>query len=42
MINALTDPVMRQRLPERLGEIHRLLKQNTAERAADAVLQCMK
>jgi len=42
MINALTDPVVRRRLPERLGEIHRQLKQNTAERAADAVLQCMK
>ncbi len=42
MINALTDPVVRRRLPERMGEIHRLLKQNTAERAADAVLQCMK
>ncbi len=41
MINSLTDPVVRRRLPEKLAAIHRLLKQNTAERAADAVLQCM-
>ena len=41
MINALTDPVVRRRLPERLAAIHSQLRMNTAERAAEAVLQCL-
>ena len=41
IINSLTDPCVRQRLPQCLGAMHRLLKCNAAERAADAVLQCM-
>lgn len=41
IINALTDPCVRQRLPQHLGDMHRLLKRGAAERAADAVFQCM-
>jgi lipid-A-disaccharide synthase len=38
LLNVHGDPVLRKRLPERLGDIHVSLRQNTAERAADAVL----
>lgn len=36
--NALTDSVVRARLPQRFSAIHRELKRNTAEQAAKAVL----
>lgn len=42
VLNALTDPVLRQRLPQSLAEMHRRLKCDAAERAADAVLQCLR
>ena len=42
LLNTMTDPTVRRRLPERLGEIHELLRQNSAERAADAVMQCLR
>lgn len=38
LLNVHGDPVIRRRLPERLEDIHRSLRQNTAQRAADAVL----
>ncbi|MBI2319759.1 MAG: lipid-A-disaccharide synthase [Betaproteobacteria bacterium] len=38
LLNVLADPVIRRRIPERLAEIHRALRQNTAARAAEAVL----
>jgi lipid-A-disaccharide synthase len=38
VLNALNDPVVAHRLPERLGEIHRLLRRDTATRAAEAIL----
>ncbi len=41
VISSLTDPIVRGRLPQRLEAIHLQLRQNTAERAADAVLQCL-
>ena len=41
MLNALSDPVVRERLPKHLEKIHQSLKQNAAERAAESVLACM-
>ena len=38
MLNALNDAVLRSRLPQRFAAIHRELKRNTAEQAANAVL----
>ncbi len=38
LVNVHNDPVIRRRLPDRLGAIHRSLRQDTAARAADAVL----
>ncbi len=38
LLNILFDPAIRQRLPERLAQIHRTLRQDTATRAAEAVL----
>lgn len=38
LLNVLVDPAIRRRLPERLAQIHRTLRQNTAARAAEAVL----
>lgn len=38
MINVLTDPVVRERLPRRLRSIHAALRQGAAKNAADAVM----
>jgi lipid-A-disaccharide synthase len=38
LVNVHNDPVIRRRLPDRLAAIHRSLRQDTAARAADAVL----
>lgn len=38
LLNILFDPAIRERLPERLAQIHRTLRQDTANRAAEAVL----
>jgi lipid-A-disaccharide synthase len=38
LLNVLFDPAVRERLPERLAQIHRTLRQDTAARAAEAVL----
>ena len=38
LVNVHNDPVIQRRLPERLAAIHRSLRQDTAARAADAVL----
>jgi lipid-A-disaccharide synthase len=42
LLNVLTDPAIRRRLPERLGDIHRSLRQNAAARAAEAILPWLK
>ena len=42
LVNVHNDPVVRRRLPERLGAIHRGLRQDTASRAAAAVLPWLK
>lgn len=41
VLNCLTDPVVRTRVPGELAGLHRLLKQDAAERAADEVLRCL-
>jgi lipid-A-disaccharide synthase len=41
VINTLADPCIRERLPEHLGSMHRLLKCAASERAAEAILQCI-
>ena len=38
LVNVHNDPVIQRRLPERLAAIHRSLRQDTAARAAEAVL----
>ena len=38
LVNVHDDPVIQRRLPDRLAAIHRSLRQDTAARAADAVL----
>jgi lipid-A-disaccharide synthase len=42
LVNVHTDPLIRSRLPARLDEIHRSLRQDTAARAADAVMPWLK
>jgi lipid-A-disaccharide synthase len=42
LINVHNDPVIQRRLPERLEAIHHSLRQDTASRAADAVLPWLK
>lgn len=42
LINVHNDPVIQRRLPERLAAIHHSLRQDTASRAADAVLPWLK
>ncbi len=42
LINVHNDPVIQRRLPERLEAIHLSLRQDTASRAADAVLPWLK
>jgi len=42
LVNVHNDPVIQRRLPERLAAIHRSLRQDTAARAADAVLACLR
>ena len=42
LVNVHNDPVIQCRLPERLAAIHRSLRQDTAARAADAVLACLR
>lgn len=41
LMNEMSDAFARRRVPERLGAMHTMLRQNTAERAADAIEQCM-
>ncbi|MSQ69720.1 MAG: lipid-A-disaccharide synthase [Betaproteobacteria bacterium] len=38
LYNILTDPAVRDRLPKRLASIHAMLRQDTAARAADALM----
>jgi lipid-A-disaccharide synthase len=42
LVNVHDDPVIQRRLPERLAAIHRSLRQDTATRAAEAVLPWLK
>jgi len=42
LVNVHNDPVIQRRLPERLAAIHRSLRQDTAEGAAQAVLAWLK
>jgi lipid-A-disaccharide synthase len=41
LINVCQDPVVRERLPRRFGQMHELLRRDASARAADAVLQCL-
>jgi lipid-A-disaccharide synthase len=38
VLNSMNDPAVARRLPVRLGEIHRLLRQDAAARATEAIL----
>lgn len=38
VLNSLNDPAVNRRLPERLGQIRQLLRQDTATRATDALM----
>ncbi|OGA04308.1 MAG: hypothetical protein A3I00_06275 [Betaproteobacteria bacterium RIFCSPLOWO2_02_FULL_64_12] len=38
MLNVLSDPVVRERLPQRLRSIHLALRQNAADKAAQAIM----
>jgi hypothetical protein len=38
VLNSLNDPVVNRRLPERLDQIRRLLRRDTAARATEALL----
>ena len=42
LMNEMSDVWVKRRVPERLGAMHQMLRQNTAERAAEAVQQCMR
>jgi lipid-A-disaccharide synthase len=42
LMNEMSDVCVKRRVPERLGAMHQMLRQNTAERAAEAVQQCMR
>lgn len=42
LMNEMSDAVAKRRVPEHLGAMHHMLRQNTAERAADAIEQCMQ
>jgi lipid-A-disaccharide synthase len=41
LMNVMTDPVIRERLPRHLAALHESLKRGAGERAAEAALQCM-
>ena len=41
LINVCLDPAVRERLPRRFQEMHRLLSRGASTRAGDAVLQCL-
>ena len=41
LLNVLLDPVVRRRVPERLADMHKLLRQDTAARVSEAVLACL-
>jgi lipid-A-disaccharide synthase len=41
LVNVSQDPVVRERLPQRFGKMHGLLRCDASGRAADAVLQCL-
>lgn len=41
LINEMSDAAIKRRLPERLGALHQRLRQNAAERAAEAIQACM-
>ncbi len=42
LMNEMSDASAKRRVPARLGVMHHLLRQNTAERAAEAIEQCMR
>jgi len=42
LLNSLNDPVVARRLPERFGELHRLLRRDAAARASEAVLPWLR
>ena len=42
VLNSLNDPVVNRRLPQRLDQIRRLLRRDTAARAAEALLPWLK
>jgi len=42
LMNEMSDASATRRVPARLGVMHHLLRQNTAERAAEAIEQCMR
>ena len=42
LLSLLRDTTAQRRQVERFGEFHHLLRQNAAEKAADAVLQVLK
>jgi len=42
MLNLLADPQVKRRVTRRFGELHRVLRQGAADKAAQAVLGCLK
>ena len=42
LLNISQDPAVRERLPERFEKMHRLLRRDASQRAAEAVLRCIK
>lgn len=42
LLNISQDPAVRERLPGRFEQMHRLLKRDASQRAAEAVLRCLK
>ena len=41
LVNVCLDPVIRERVPVRFAEMHRILRQDASSRAAEAVLECL-
>jgi len=42
VLNSLNDPVVNRKLPQRLDQIRRLLRRDTAARATEALLPWLK